>query len=172
MTSSFQNLSKKSKTQYAVQRYIGDVLTINKKKFDFRLYVLIKTLDPLKIYLCREGLVRFCTQPYHAPSPVNISQQKMTAHLTNYGLNKDSENFVRSQLPSGGNGSKRSLQAFLNTLKEKGNNVEKLMIDIETLVRRTIIAILPILKLGRIHLISKIGNDNNSLNKCFHVVGF
>ena len=47
-----------------VQRYIKTPILIDKKKFDLRLYVLIKGFDPIEAYLCDEGLGRFCTEDY------------------------------------------------------------------------------------------------------------
>jgi hypothetical protein len=44
-----------------VQRYIENPLVMGHKKFDARLYVVIKGVDPIEAYLCEEGLARFCT---------------------------------------------------------------------------------------------------------------
>ena len=46
---------------FVVQRYIDNPYLIDKKKFDLRIYVVIKGINPLQAYLCDEGLARFCT---------------------------------------------------------------------------------------------------------------
>ena len=40
-------------------------------KFDFRLYVLITSCDPLRIFCFKDGLARFATIPYHDPTSGN-----------------------------------------------------------------------------------------------------
>jgi len=47
---------------YVVQRYIDSPLLIEGKKFDMRLYVLLKGIEDVEIYLCDEGMARFCTE--------------------------------------------------------------------------------------------------------------
>jgi len=60
-------------------------LLINGFKFDIRLYVLVTSYDPLKIYLYKDGLVWFATEKY----TVNPSSlKKWFIHLTNYSVNK------------------------------------------------------------------------------------
>jgi len=60
-------------------------------KYDLRIYVLVTSFDPLKVYIFKEGLVRFATEKY-SNNPKNL--KKRYIHLTNYSVNKKSEGFV------------------------------------------------------------------------------
>ena len=71
-----------------VSRYIHNPLLINSHKFDLRIYVLITSFEPLKVYVFKEGLTRFASEPYNSNSKYS--------HLTNYSLNKKNENFVNN----------------------------------------------------------------------------
>ena len=50
-----------------IQRYIPRPLLIDGYKFDLRLYVLIRSIDPLYMYIYNNGLVRLCTTKYSNP---------------------------------------------------------------------------------------------------------
>ena len=75
-----------SKENSVVQEYIANPHLIDGCKYDLRIYILIKSLSPLKIFRFEEGLTRLATRPYEHPSKVNKKETNM--HLTNYAINK------------------------------------------------------------------------------------
>ena len=64
-------------------------------KFDLRLYVLVLSCEPLKIFLYEEGLVRFATQPFvpFTKASDKSAYNNLFMHLTNYAINKESKEF-------------------------------------------------------------------------------
>ena len=126
-----------------VQEYIAEPYLLEKFKFDLRIYVVLKSLEPLQVYICREGMARFCTEHYQPPTPKNIFKTYM--HLTNYSLNKHSPRYIQSD--AGDKGSKRKLSAVFRQLEKEGCNIHHLWAEIDKVACQTIIAILPILKL-------------------------
>jgi len=84
-------------------------------KFDLRIYVLLAGVNPLRIFLYKEGLARFATVPYESPQPSNLGNLFM--HLTNYAINKDNENFVPNTSENNDDvGSKRSYTSVLRRI--------------------------------------------------------
>ncbi len=115
-------------------------------KFDLRIYVLILNLYPLEIFLYNEGLVRFATIDYRAPSSDNLHQTYM--HLTNYSLNKRSANYKHAIDDKQTDGSKRKLSLVWKQLIELFGNdkIERTKYLITELINKTIFAILPELR--------------------------
>ena len=74
-----------------MSRYIDNPLILYGHKFDLRIYVLVTCFDPLRVYIYREGLVRFASERYQN---ADIGAETMFSHLTNYSINKKNENFV------------------------------------------------------------------------------
>jgi len=73
--------------------------------------------DPLTVYLCKEGLARFCTAKYEAPTQANANQHYM--HLTNFSVNKKSAGFVKNTDPFDveSQASKRPLSTLLRQIE-------------------------------------------------------
>ena len=104
--------------KYNLQQYISSPLLLDGFKFDLRVYVTITSLFPLRAHVFRDGLARLCTQPYEAPTEENRSLSFM--HLTNYSLNKKSENFKRAaKEKSAGNGNTSGGEGEREREKEK-----------------------------------------------------
>ena len=67
---------------------------INQTKFDLRLYVLITSINPLRIYLYDDGLVRFASKPYSSDTSTAAD---VFTHLTNYSINKESASYLSNE---------------------------------------------------------------------------
>jgi tubulin polyglutamylase TTLL6/13 len=67
-------------------------LLVDNCKLDLRMYVLVRSVSPLRLYVYEEGLCRLATCEYEKPASEN--QKNMKMHLTNYAINKTSSNFV------------------------------------------------------------------------------
>eukprot|EP00466_Bigelowiella_natans_P001830 jgi/Bigna1/89872/estExt_fgenesh1_pg.C_570032 len=76
---------------YVVQKYVEDPLLIYGYKFDLRLYVLITSFWPTRIYLYNNGLVRFCSEPYRSGAASEEDIRNPYRQLTNYSVNKKNE---------------------------------------------------------------------------------
>uniref|UniRef100_A0A8C8ZGP6 Uncharacterized protein n=1 Tax=Prolemur simus TaxID=1328070 RepID=A0A8C8ZGP6_PROSS len=122
------------------QQYISKPFLIDGFKFDMRIYVLITSCDPLRIFVYEEGLARFATMPYVEPSHSNLDNVCM--HLTNYAINKHNENFVRDDAV----GSKRKLSTLNTWLREHSYDPQELWGDIEDIIIKTIISAHSILR--------------------------
>ncbi|OMJ94729.1 hypothetical protein SteCoe_2072 [Stentor coeruleus] len=62
--------------KFIVQKYIGNPLTVEGKKFDFRVYMLIASVDPL-IILYHDGFLRVSLTQY------DVSSEESGSHITN-----------------------------------------------------------------------------------------
>lgn len=102
-----------------MQQYIKKPMLIDELKFDCRLYVLVYSIDPLRIYLFQEGMARFSTEPYKAPTKKNMTNMFM--HLTNYSINcKNRGKFEFNKgVDNADTGSKRSFTSVLDHIREE-----------------------------------------------------
>ncbi|XP_072294554.1 tubulin polyglutamylase TTLL7 isoform X5 [Eucyclogobius newberryi] len=151
---------------FIVQEYLDKPFLMEGYKFDLRIYILVTSCDPLRIFLYNDGLVRMGTEKYHAPSEANLSQLYM--HLTNYSVNKHNENFERDETVD--KGSKRSISWFTEFLRANDYDVAKFWGDISELVVKTLIVAEP--HVLHAYRMCRPGQPPGSDSVCFEVLGF
>ncbi|NXN90923.1 TTL13 polyglutamylase, partial [Rhinopomastus cyanomelas] len=147
------------------QQYISKPFLIDGFKFDMRVYVLVTSCDPLRIFMYKEGLARFATTRYIDPSdPSGRSPDDVCMHLTNYTINKRNENFVWD----GVTGSKRKLSTLNAWMVDNGYNTTKLWADIEDIIIKTLISAHPVVK----HNYQSCFPKHTAACACFEILGF
>ncbi|KAI1891976.1 hypothetical protein AGOR_G00149250 [Albula goreensis] len=151
---------------FIVQEYLDKPFLMEGYKFDLRIYILVTSCDPLRIFLYNDGLVRMGTEKYHAPNESNLSQLYM--HLTNYSVNKHNENFERDETVD--KGSKRSIGWFTEFLRTNDHDVAKFWGDVSELVVKTLIVAEP--HVLHAYRMCRPGQPPGSDSVCFEVLGF
>ncbi|NXY39359.1 TTL13 polyglutamylase, partial [Pomatorhinus ruficollis] len=144
------------------QQYISEPFLIDGFKFDMRIYVLVTSCDPLRIFLYKEGLARFATMRYIDHSTRNLGDICM--HLTNYAINKHNENFITDDTV----GSKRKLSTLNAWMAEHSYDTSKLWADIDDIVIKTLISAHPVLK----HHYQSCFSNYTTGCACFEILGF
>ncbi|XP_028039738.1 tubulin polyglutamylase TTLL4-like isoform X1 [Bombyx mandarina] len=126
------------KRPVVVQRYVSKPYLINGSKFDMRLYVLVTSVHPLRIYLYKDGLARFASVKYN-DELTSLNDRYM--HLTNYSINRLSKNYTPNEDFASCEGHKWTLQTLFQYLKtEKDVDTEALWDSMKDLVIKTIIS--------------------------------
>lgn len=149
------------------QQYIEPYL-IDGLKFDLRIYALVSSIEPLRIYLFNEGIGRFCTELYEKPNSSNL--ELSYAHLTNYALNKTNPNFQQpTDADHADTGHKRSLTCILEHMRSEGIDTNDLLSSIEDIIRLTVISIQPYLSTNYKAAIPSVSDKKS---RCFEILGF
>lgn len=115
LTRRFEDIKIEPGETFIAQRYMSKPYLIDGLKFDLRIYVLVFGVQPIRIFMYKEGLARFATDQYTAPNKTNL--ENMFMHLTNYAINKNSDAFVKGDLHGDDNGHKRSFSSILQYLE-------------------------------------------------------
>ncbi|KAI9219967.1 tubulin-tyrosine ligase family-domain-containing protein [Blastocladiella britannica] len=157
--------------EMVVQEYVDRPFLIDGYKFDLRVYALVTHCDPMRVYVYREGLARFATEPYgRGPSAEN--QHRVCMHLTNYSVNKRSNRFVDGGTNAG---SKRTLTWALHYLDQLGHDgTGAVWSSIKSLIAKSLLPIQPDLArtLRASRSTSDPLQDRAAPSPCFELVGF
>lgn len=148
------------------QRYVMKPMLVHGLKFDLRIYVVVISVDPLRMFAFHEGLARFCTEKYEAPRSDNLDIGFM--HLTNYAVNKKNDKFVfNADADKDDDGSKWSITALGEHLEQEGIDWRETWAGICDIAVKTVISIQPLLRsLYR----SAVPLDNDGYS-CFEILG-
>ena len=132
--------SKKEKEEekdveaYVVQRYLQYPLLIGGKKFDIRMYALVSSFSPLKVYQYRRGFARFANNRYDS-DPKSIYDG--FAHLTNVAIQKTAENYDER---TGGKMELQALKLYLMSIHGP-ERVDALFWEIQMIVLKSLLAV-------------------------------
>jgi len=147
-------------TNAVVQEYIPNPLLLQGFKWDVRVYVLVLSLEPLRTYLCSEGIARVCSEAYTEPTARTVN--KVNCHLTNYSINKFGTNYNHRDDPSDGTaGTKRTLSSVMRYLATMGHDVKAFQEQIYHISSATVEA-----------LATEFADcDVLTRRNCFHILG-
>jgi len=145
-----------------VQRYITNPLLIGGYKCDLRIYVLVKNIQPLTIFIYEEGLVRFSTHKF------NLTDiRDKFCHLTNSSINKHNKEANSKQKPVIGKGSKWTLGQLREHLEGNGISYDKVFAEIEKIVVFSLLSMAQDVPGGAATLSQRFLQNN-----CFEFLGF
>lgn len=158
----FQSLKEETKNKFVISKYMNNPHLIKDKKYDLRLYVLVTGLQPLRIYLNKEGLVRIAVDTY---SLNNNSIENKFIHLTNTAINKKSKKYANPKDSDDENANKWNLNTYKNYLKKQNIDINILFEKIKDIIIKTIIS-------GQKKLVDITKSINISDRSMFNLFGF
>ena len=146
-----------------ISKYIEKPLLISGHKFDLRLYICITSYEPLRIYVFKEGLVRFASEKYN----INDAKTNQFNHLTNYSINKKNENFIQNEnLEEDDHGYKWSLSSFMKHVEQIG------ALDIELFWSRIYDLIIKSIISAEHHVFKAMKESCIHRTNCFELLGY
>lgn len=117
----------RSRDSYVISKYIDNPLLVGGRKFDLRIYALVTSYRPLRVYLHSQGFARFCTTRY----TTDVHElDNMFVHLTNVAVQKHNEDYNAKH---GGKWNLKNLRLYLESTRG-AEATERLFRDIETII--------------------------------------
>lgn len=146
-----------------ISEYLDKPLLFKGYKFDLRIYVLVTSFYPLKIYIFREGLVRLATNKY---IEIGAKGYDKASHLTNTSIGKQYEGKKSlRQYEDDVSQYVMSFAAFFSQLKKEGADVDLIWNQIYDIIIKTILSVEGI--------VSDFTKEHfQDRSKCFELYGF
>lgn len=119
---------------YLAQRYIANPYLVGGRKFDLRLYALVTSYSPLKVWIYREGFARFSN---HRFSMAKSDIKNAFVHLTNVAIQSQDSNYNSE---TGCKWSTTSMRKHMNfTFGEEATN--KCFHEMQNVIIRSLLAV-------------------------------
>lgn len=144
---SYQPLNRLAIAQEYIESYLLDDY-----KFDFRVYALVACVHPLEVYVYRDGIARFCSEP--------ASMKGMFSQLTNTAVNSKNPGVTAGSIT-------HTIKYVFDVLAKKGANIEKIWKDIDKTVALTMIAVSGFIAKSASQQCPSVGYP-----RCFQLLGF
>ena len=139
-------------TRLAVaQEYIESAL-IDGYKFDLRVYALVASTSPLRVYVYRNGIARFCSEP--------AASRTIFSELTNTAVNMKNPAASAASIT-------KTIEEVFGRLKQQGVDVEKIWKEIDRVIALTMISVS-----GFIAHAANTKCPSAGYPRCFQVLGF
>lgn len=148
-----------------VQVYISRPLLIDGYKFSLRVFVLILSIDPLRLYIFKEGIVQLCTVAYSPPNEGNIENTFM--HMTSFS-NSSAPSYGSNRDRSTMQDNTRTLSWLWNWLLNRGQSKDKVWQEISDIVVRTVISVQS--PITQAVMTCKFAGSNKNPFTCFEVI--
>lgn len=149
---------------YIITKYLDNPHIIRGYKYDIRFYGLISSIKPLKLFLYKEGYVRFCSEKYNFSSK---NLDKKYGFITNLSFNK--KNKGKYIYPKNSHDIEKSHLWDLETLKKyyKRNNINynKIFFEVSDIFIKTVLTVREI-------LIQTILKNKLKSSNFYHLIGF
>lgn len=129
-----KKVEEKEVEAYVVQRYLQYPLLVGGKKFDMRMYCLVTSFSPLKVYMYRRGFARFTNSRYSCRTE-DIYDGFM--HLTNVAIQKTAENYDNR---TGGKMELQALKLYLMSIYGV-ERVDALFWEMQMIVIKSLLAV-------------------------------
>ncbi|CAI2361812.1 unnamed protein product [Moneuplotes crassus] len=168
-----------------VQEYIPNPFLIDGYKFDLRIYVLVTRVEPLSIFVYKEGLARFCTEKYDMKSINKEDEKSKFTHLTNFAINKQNVSEEAESISSPEDKKeeepkdfgikikskkefKKLMSEVLEHLEFEGVDKYEVWDEIKDIIRKTIMSIQDNLS----HSYKSLQPRSKRMDMCFEILGF
>lgn len=133
------------------QEYIESYL-INNRKFDLRIYALVASITPLKIYVYRNGVARFCSE--------ENDSNTIYSQLTNTAVNKKNAHGNLSEIT-------KMVDDIFTIMKHNGVDIDSLWKKIDNAIVLTILSSYQYLVNGQ-----ETQCRPSIYSRCFQILGF